>query len=100
MVQASFVCRCASDAEEQSALYNMACAYAALGKRDSALTCLEARAASWCYLLGSGTHASKCLLLQTVTQQQQAKYAQHAGTVSGSDAVLKQLQHCLQAGPF
>ena len=37
--------RCASEAEEQSALYNMACAYAALGKRDSALTCLEVRAA-------------------------------------------------------
>ncbi|KAK9838273.1 hypothetical protein WJX81_001677 [Elliptochloris bilobata] len=34
--------RCASDAEEQSALYNMACAYTGMGKRDSALTCLEA----------------------------------------------------------
>ena len=51
--------RCASDAEEQSALYNMACAYAALGKRDSALTCLEVRAASWCHVLGSGPHVSK-----------------------------------------
>ena len=39
--------RCASDAEEQSALYNMACAYAALGKRDSALTCLEVCAKLW-----------------------------------------------------
>ena len=35
--------RCASDAEEQSALYNMACAYAAMGQKDSALTCLEVR---------------------------------------------------------
>lgn len=35
--------RCASDAEEQSALYNMACAYAAMAQRESALTCLEVR---------------------------------------------------------
>lgn len=33
--------RCASEGEEQAALYNMACAYAALRQRDSALTCLE-----------------------------------------------------------
>ena len=31
-----------SDAEEQAALYNMACAYAALGQREAALTCVEA----------------------------------------------------------
>jgi hypothetical protein len=33
--------RCASEGEEQAALYNMACAYAALQQRDSALACLE-----------------------------------------------------------
>ena len=33
---------CPSDAEEAACLYNMACAYAALGQKDSALTCLEA----------------------------------------------------------
>lgn len=35
------VVRCPSDGEEQAALYNMACAYAALRQRDSALACLE-----------------------------------------------------------
>lgn len=33
--------RCASEGEEQAALYNMACAYAALRQMESALTCLE-----------------------------------------------------------
>lgn len=33
--------RCPSEGEEQAALYNMACAYAALSQRDSALACLE-----------------------------------------------------------
>ncbi|EIE23963.1 hypothetical protein COCSUDRAFT_62492 [Coccomyxa subellipsoidea C-169] len=33
--------RCPSEGEEQAALYNMACAYAALRQRDSALACLE-----------------------------------------------------------
>ena len=33
--------RCASNGEEQAALYNMACAYAALRQQDSALACLE-----------------------------------------------------------
>ena len=33
---------CPSDAEENAALYNMACCYAAMGQRDAALTCLEA----------------------------------------------------------
>ncbi|BDA46384.1 probable protein MET1, chloroplastic at C-terminar half [Coccomyxa sp. Obi] len=33
--------RCASEGEEQAALYNMACAYAALRQTESALTCLE-----------------------------------------------------------
>ncbi|GLC34521.1 hypothetical protein PLESTB_001252200 [Pleodorina starrii] len=33
---------CPSDAEEQAALYNMACAYAQLGQSSSCLTCLEA----------------------------------------------------------
>lgn len=33
--------RCASEGEEQAALYNMACAYAALRQLESALTCLE-----------------------------------------------------------
>ena len=33
--------RCASEGEEQAALYNMACAYAALRRRESALVCLE-----------------------------------------------------------
>lgn len=33
---------CPSDAEENAALYNMACCYAQLGQRDAALTCLEA----------------------------------------------------------
>jgi hypothetical protein len=37
----SRVRRCASEGEEQAALYNMACAYAALRQRDSALACLE-----------------------------------------------------------
>ena len=57
--------RCASDAEEQSALYNMACAYAALGKRDSALTCLEVPAASRCLVLCSGRHAANDPFLST-----------------------------------
>ncbi|KAK9811503.1 hypothetical protein WJX72_004946 [[Myrmecia] bisecta] len=34
--------RCASEAEENAALYNMACVYAQTGRRESALTCLEA----------------------------------------------------------
>ena len=33
--------RCPSEGEELAALYNMACAYAALSQRDSALACLE-----------------------------------------------------------
>ena len=61
----ALVCRCASDAEEQSALYNMACAYAALGKRDSALTCLEVRAASGCLVLGSSKQQANDRLLLT-----------------------------------
>ena len=32
---------CASDAEAAAALYNMACAYVALGELEPALTCLE-----------------------------------------------------------
>ncbi|KAG2501197.1 hypothetical protein HYH03_001011 [Edaphochlamys debaryana] len=33
---------CPSDAEEQGALYNMACCYAQMGQAQAALTCLEA----------------------------------------------------------
>lgn len=33
---------CPSDAEENAALYNMACCYAQMGQADAALTCLEA----------------------------------------------------------
>lgn len=33
---------CPSDAEENAALYNMACAYVQLGQRAAAITCLEA----------------------------------------------------------
>eukprot|EP00983_Pelagomonas_calceolata_P103047 1158874-Pelagomonas_calceolata.AAC.5 len=36
------VCSCPSDAEENAALFNMACAYVQLGQKASALTCLEA----------------------------------------------------------
>ena len=32
---------CPSEGEEHAALYNMACAYARLGQRGPALTCLE-----------------------------------------------------------
>jgi hypothetical protein len=33
---------CPSDAEENAALYNLACCYSAMGQRDAALTCIEA----------------------------------------------------------
>ncbi|GAX77437.1 hypothetical protein CEUSTIGMA_g4882.t1 [Chlamydomonas eustigma] len=33
---------CPSDAEENAALYNMACAYCKMGRKSSALTCIEA----------------------------------------------------------
>lgn len=33
---------CPSDAEENAALYNMACCYAQLGQVSAAMTCLEA----------------------------------------------------------
>ncbi|KAG1681383.1 hypothetical protein FOA52_007431 [Chlamydomonas sp. UWO 241] len=32
---------CPSDAEENAALYNMACAYAAMGRKEAAIACLE-----------------------------------------------------------
>ncbi len=35
-------CSCPSDAEEQAALYNMACCYAQMGQKAAVLTCLEA----------------------------------------------------------
>lgn len=34
-------CSCASEGEEIAALYNLACAYCALGQRDAALASLE-----------------------------------------------------------
>ena len=33
---------CASEGEEQAALYNMACSYCRMGQPSAALTCLEA----------------------------------------------------------
>jgi hypothetical protein len=33
---------CPSDAEENAALYNMACAYCQMGQGEAALTCVEA----------------------------------------------------------
>ena len=33
---------CPSDAEEQAAMYNMACAYCGMGQKEAALTCVEA----------------------------------------------------------
>ena len=36
------LCSCPSDAEENAALYNMACAYAQMGRKAGALTCIEA----------------------------------------------------------
>ena len=41
MINVCLHCRCASDGEKQAALYNMACAYAALQQKGSALVCLE-----------------------------------------------------------